>query len=217
MLAFATSGHAAALPRIDILYPPGGSLLDRLCQTDFKVPVQQADIAAAVKEREALQAAWDTLGPAYVEAALDEVGLAFPYREMQATLSVCLPASTSIPLVIDVRPYLPTARHRDSSSGFARVLFHELMHSYVSKIYATSALMHKYASEPPTTTRYHLHVLAIEKMTLLKLDRPGELRELDREYRSGPDPAYKRAWEIVNDVEGYEPFIAELRAPARSR
>ena len=29
---------AAQLPVVDILYPPGGSLLDRLCKNDLKLP-----------------------------------------------------------------------------------------------------------------------------------------------------------------------------------
>jgi hypothetical protein len=36
--------------------------------------------------------------------------------------------------------------------------------------------------------------------------------QIDHDYRYGPDPAYKRAWEIVNDVEGYKPFLDELKA-----
>ena len=58
-------------------------------------------------------------GHVYLNAALAEIGLDFPYREMQATLTVCLPASTSIPLIIDVAPFLPRATKRapDSESG----------------------------------------------------------------------------------------------------
>lgn len=54
--------------------------------------------------------------------------------------------------------------------------------------------------------------MAIEKMTLRKLNRPDELKAIDQEYRTGPDPDYKRAWEIVNDAEGYQAFIDELKA-----
>jgi hypothetical protein len=54
--------------------------------------------------------------------------------------------------------------------------------------------------------------MAIEVMTLRKLSRTDRLKVIDQDYRNGPEPAYKRAWEIVNDIEGYQPFIEELRA-----
>jgi len=39
------------------------------------------------------------------------------------------------------------------------------------------------------------------------------LKYLDQEYRTDPPPShYKRAWEIVNDIEDYRAFIKELQA-----
>jgi hypothetical protein len=201
----------AQVPVVDILYPPGGSLLDRLCKNDFKLPVDDKALRAAVEQRGELQQRWDSEGPSYMNAALDEIGLDFPYREVQATLTVCLPASTSVPLVIDVTPFLPGAARPSPAWEFSEVVFHEVMHTYVSRVFAGSALMNKYRDEP-ATTKYHLHVMAVEKMTLLKLNRPDQLKAIDHDYRFGPDPAYKRAWEIVNDIEGYKPFIDELKA-----
>ena len=43
--------------------------------------------------------------------------------------------------------------------------------------------------------------MAIEKMTLLKLNKLEELKTIDYEYRNSPEAAYKRAWEIVSDIE----------------
>ena len=58
--------------------------------------------------------------------------------------------------------------------------------------------------------------MAIEKMTLVMLNRMDELKQIDQEYRNGPEPAYKRAWEIANDVEGHQPSIEELKALGKS-
>jgi hypothetical protein len=209
------SALAAQVPVVDILYPPGGSLLDRLCKLDLNVPIDEKAVQAAVQQRSEFQKQWDIEGPSYINTAVGEIGLDFPYREMQATLTVCLPASTSVPLIIDVRPFLPTAVKATPAWQFSEILFHELMHSYVSPVYAGSALMKKYRDEP-ATTKYHLHVMAIEKMTLLKRNRPDQLKVIDHDYRYGSDPAYKRAWEIVSDIEGYQPFIDELRALKRN-
>ena len=151
-----------------------------------------------------------------MNAALTEVGMDFPYREMQATLTVCLPASTSTPLIVDVKEFLPTAKKSAPAWEFSEIVFHELMHTYVSPVLAHSALIKKYQSEAPTT-KYHLHVMAVEKMTLLRLNRLDDLKVIDRDYRNGPEPAYKRAWEIVSDIEGYQPFIEELKALTKPR
>jgi hypothetical protein len=210
-LGICQAGETPKVPTIDILYPPGGSLLDRLCKNDFKLEIDDQAVQAAVQKRPEFQKQWDAEGPAYMNAALTEIGLDFPYREMQATLTVCLPASTSVPLVVDVTEFLPTAKKPAPQWEFSEIVFHELMHTYVSPALAHSALMKKYQNEAPTT-RYHLHVMAMEKMTLLKLNRQDQLKTIDHEYRNGPDPAYRRAWEIVNDIEGYQAFIAELKA-----
>jgi hypothetical protein len=196
---------------VEILYLPGGSLLDRVCRDDFKVHIDNQIVQAAAQKRPEFQKQWDAEGPAYMNAALTEVGFDFPYHEMQATLTVCLPASTSIPLVVQVNKFLPTEKKPAPSWEFSEILFHELMHTYVTPVFAHSALMKKYQNEVPTT-RYHLHVMAIEEMTLLRLNRRDDLKTIDHEYRNGPEPAYKRAWEIVNDIEGYEVFIKELKA-----
>jgi hypothetical protein len=50
------------------------------------------------------------------------------------------------------------------------------------------------------------------KMTLLKLHREDQLKVTGQGYRFGPAAAYKRAWQIVNDVVGYKPFIDEFKA-----
>jgi hypothetical protein len=198
-------------PTVDVLYPPGGSLLDRLCTSDFKVAVNQKDVQAAIQMRAELQRRWDTEGPAYLNTAMAEVGLDFPYRGGPGDPHRLLTGSTSVPLVIDVKPFLPAAKKPAPSSEFAEILFHELMHTYVSRVYGVSALMKKYQNEP-VTTRFHLHVMAIERMTLRKLHRPEQLAAIDHDYRTGPDPQYRRAWEIVSDIEGYQPFIDELKS-----
>jgi len=39
------------LPVEEILYPPGGSLLDRLCEKDFKMQVDNQTVQVAVQKR----------------------------------------------------------------------------------------------------------------------------------------------------------------------
>lgn len=144
--------------------------------------------------------------------ALREIGKPFPFREMQAVLTVCSSTGTmSTPLFINVRQYLGGAKHPAPQGDFSEKLFHELMHHYVIAAVKNSALRHKYENEPPIVLN-HLHVMALEKLVLTRLGKTDELKFVEEEYRTDTDPAfYKRAWEIVNDVEGYEAFIKELK------
>jgi len=43
------------VPVVEILYPPGGSLLDRLCKNDFNVQVDDQALKAAVQMRPEFQ------------------------------------------------------------------------------------------------------------------------------------------------------------------
>jgi hypothetical protein len=197
------------LPKIDIIYPPFGTIFDRTRSEITQANVDTALIRVAGQTRASFQAEWDREGPAYLSLVLDSVGLAFPYREMQAYLTVTHVGTMSMPLMVNVRQYLERGSDAPPDGDFSEKLFHELMHHYVAPVNATSALRRKYRDEPPVVLN-HLHVMALEKFALLRLGKKAELAFLDREYRTDPSPSYyKRAWEIVNQ-EGYQAFVAEL-------
>lgn len=100
-----------------------------------------------------------------MKTAMTEVGLEFPFREVQATLTVCSVPSMSSPLLINVSGFLTKAERKQPDWLFAFIVYHELMHLYVRRIYDTSALRKKYAGEPLQTLN-HIHVLALEKFAL---------------------------------------------------
>lgn len=119
-------------------------------------------------------------------------------------------------LFINVRKYLPSVTNRAPDWLFVETLFHELMHTYVQPVNAVSALRKKYADESPICLN-HLHVMALEKFVLLKLGKTEELKRIGADYQSTHPPPYKRAWEIVNTIEGYQRFINELKSVAQLR
>ena len=53
--------------------------------------------------------------------------------------------------------------------------------------------------------------MALEKLALVKLKKDSDLMNY-----VNFNPAYKRAWQIVNDIEGYEAFVKELKAVPKS-
>lgn len=198
-------------PKLELLYSgPSGTVFDRTCGALLHADIPAAWVSETVRRLPEFQDAWDRAAPEYFKAVLQEVGLAFPYREMQAVLTVCPVSTMSMPLMINVKSFLSTAERQPPKDDFAEKVFHELMHHYVSPVLATSALRRKYAAEPPVVF-VHLHVMALEQFALEKLGKTEELQYLDQEYRTDPPPSnYKRAWEIVHR-EGYQAFLAELK------
>lgn len=208
---------ADALPKVHLLYPPpDGSVFDRNCSRVLEdAPVIDRQwIDEAVRRAPEFQQRWDSEGPAYLRTAFDAIGRPFPFGEMQAALTVCPVSSMSLPLIINVRGFLASAGNRSPEWFLPLLVFHELMHTYTRPVNAASALRKKHATESAVTLN-HLHVMALEHLVLTRMGKLEELKWLDRDYRTASPPAYKRAWEIVNDVESVEAFVAELRLPAR--
>ena len=210
--ATAAAQTTIPIPIIDLIYPaPNGTIFDSNCGELLKTTVNRTAIEEAVRRRPELQALWEREGQAYLSATFSEIGLPFPYKEMQAYLTVCpgvIPMAA--PLFINVSRYLSSAATRYPDAHFVETLYHELMHTYIHPVVATSALRKKYAAEPRVVLS-HLHVMALEKMVLLKLGNAEELKLVASGYQSVLPPEYKRAWEIVDKIEGYQPLVNELK------
>jgi hypothetical protein len=100
---------------------------------------------------------------------------------------------------------------------FSALVFHELLHTYIGHYdRLESKLVEKYAGEP-LVVRTHLHLVALMRRVYLKLGRAGQLREIVARDSASEEPAYRRAWQIVNDIEGHEAFVSELRAAKLGR
>ncbi|WP_276371767.1 hypothetical protein [Chryseolinea sp. H1M3-3] len=210
------SGQNISAPKIFLVYPKNGTPFDRECGSFMQKPVEKSSIDEAASRLGEFQDLWDKDGALFMETALQEVGVPFPYREMQATLTVCDLSSVSSPLIINVKGFLSSAVNQHPLWAFPEIVFHEVMHTYVRNVYDISPLRKKYASEPPVVLN-HLHEMALEKMILVKLNRGELLNWVDNRYRNLFPPVYKRAWEIVNDIEGYEAFIDELKTMPSSQ
>ena len=95
---------------------------------------------------------------------------------------------------------------------FNSLLFHELLHIWLEENLdvAGSALLEKYRYEHQYVLD-HLHLMALQKMVYLNLRRFDILSEIDKGYRIFSLPEYRRAWEIVTQIEGYETVLEDLR------
>ena len=100
---------------------------------------------------------------------------------------------------------------------FSGLVFHELLHTYIGRYdRLESRLIEKYSGEPLVVLT-HLHLTALMKRVYLKLGRADQLREIVARDSASEDPAYRRAWQIVNDIEGHEAFVRELRSARLGR
>ena len=199
------------VPTITFIYMKGGTPFDRGCEEFLGKAAEKWAIDEASALLNEFQQRWDNEGTTFLKTALKEVGVPFPYGEMQATFTVCDLPSVSSPLIINVKRFLPSAPDRLPQWAFPELVFHEVMHSYVRPVYDTSSLLKKYPNEP-IVVRNHLHEMALEKFVLVALQKDEILQWLDDRYRNKFPPAYKRAWEIVNDIEGYQSFVDELKS-----
>lgn len=90
-------------------------------------------------------------------------------------------------------------------------LFHELLHVLLANHpIEKSALLTKHVSESECT-RNHLHLLALQKAVLLRLQEPEALQEVVTVNGQLPGGCYKRAWALVNVTDReYLQYVAEL-------
>jgi len=214
----AQSSPPQILPAIDLVYrSPRGTVFDANCSQMFKTSINADAVKAAIQRAPELQQLLNREIGAYLSATYAEVGMPYPYREVQATLTVC-PAVTSMsaPLLLNVSRFLPTADPRVDDGYFVEIAYHELMHTYVQAASQVSSFRKKYANEDPILLN-HLHVMALEKFVLLKLGRAEELKHVAAGYRASKTPAYNRAWEIVDHAEDYQALVKELKDYAAQR
>jgi len=217
LTAGALSLHAQAAPSrvtpvIDLVYrAPNGTVFEANCNALLKTTIDPEAVKAAIERAPELRQLVNREIPVLLSATYAEVGMPYPYQEVQATLTVC-PGINSMsgPLFLNVRPFLPTAAKREPDWYFVEVLYHELMHTYVGNASQSSVFRKKYASEDRVVLS-HLHVMALEKFVMQKLGRTEELKHVAERYQASPSPAYKRAWEIVDQLEDYQAFLKELK------
>ncbi len=95
--------------------------------------------------------------------------------------------------------------------AFSALVFHELLHVWVDENVNKdlSSMLAKYSNEEFDVLD-HLHLMAIQKMVYTKINRPDVLEYIGESYASYQGPLYRRAWEIVNDIEGHEALLQDI-------
>lgn len=190
---------------------------DRTCEQWLGIKVEEGWISEIEEKLRIFQTFWDAEAPSLLGTTVSETGITFRRRELVATLSLCTTISMSTPLILGVGRFLdgPTRGNPLPMHQFSALLYHELLHGYLPFPMPGSRMMEKYRREPAMVLT-HLHLMALQKQVYLKLGRHDQLREIVDRESAAENPIYRRSWEIVNQAEGHEVFVGEIKAHARS-
>ncbi len=206
-------------PELVFKYDWCGQLIDVVGSLFFKNKFGFKKIESTQKEQfrkslPRLIASWTEQGPILFGEIFSLFNCGFKQKRRTVTifLGANLGYGSSNFLVLGLRSYLDSELWEEPISredAFAALVFHELLHIWVDDaINGESALLTKYGNEH-IHVREHIHLMAIQKMVYLKL-QPDMLKFLDESYRKFASSEYRRAWEIVNDIEGYEKVLQDI-------
>ena len=190
-------------------------LYDQNCAVTEERKFDPAWASEAVEKTQNFTDIWEKNGPIFFGKVFEVFGFGFSRKELTATLSVCRAPSYSNPLVLNVTRFLKSYMQDKpvrSDDAFADLVFHELLHTWVSEnVNFPTPLYNKYQDEE-RIVRNHLHLMAIQKYIYTALNRDDLVKLIALQYSTMPMPGYSRAWKIVTEIEGVEPFIEEVKA-----
>src|ERR1700724_1927613 len=210
LLGFGCSSQAT-LPLIRVEYSPSEDLA---CSLPPGSPIKEQWKAEILSRQPEFVRLWQSEGPKLLTATEAISGRAFPTQEITARLTLCNAPSESFPgtdrVTINMR-YALRSFTPEPMRYKVDTLFHELLHIFLSRHpIENSALLKEHAAEDERV-RDHLHLLALQKEVLLKLNEPDALKEVISVDDALPGGYYKRAWELVNATDKeYLTYVAEL-------
>lgn len=198
------------IPRIYFSY---GILFDQVCEGLSKQTIPSPAKMEGSKKINEFISVWEKNSPDFFKVLLLKVGRGFKRSEESVTLTSCNVPGVSDPIIIPLKRWLVSLGGHEPMYGFSDVVFHELLHRYLASNFDAnkSLLLKKYKKESPQVLA-HLHLMALQKMIYTELNRQELIAWLDHDYNQLIGGDYKRAWEIVNVIEGQKVFVDELPA-----
>jgi len=165
--------------------------------------------------------AWHSAAPLLFGEVFDCFKKGFETKQITALISLSHNRGASLSfrslrfMLLGLRGFLEKSNDGISDEEhFAAFVFHELLHMWLfeNMLKDKSALLEKYKFEHSHVLS-HIHLMAIQKFVYLNLGCHDMVAMLSELYsKSSFHSAYKRAWEIVNDIEGYEVVIQDIHA-----
>ena len=213
LAASASLGGSYAQARQPIVTITYDAAIDAQCASDRRVPIPQDWTAELMSRREEFDNLWKTLGPKMIHAAETVTGKSFSGGSITARLTLCdLPSQSSDEITINMRYALRSFTATPVPMRYkVDTLFHELLHVFLTEHpVKESALLEQYNSEPERT-KDHLHLLALQKAVLLRLNEEASLKNVISIDSQLPGGYYKRAWDIIDAKnDEYLKYVAEI-------
>ncbi len=213
LIGFAACSSQASFPHVKVVYEVSDDLACSKLPGDSIKEEWSAELLSREPEFVKL---WQIEGPRLVAATETITGKDFPSQEVTARLTLCKLPSESFPdtgrVTINMRYALKSFTPEPVSLRYkVDTLFHEILHIFLFRHpIENSALLKEHAAENERV-RDHLHLLALQKAVLLRVNEPDALKEVIAVDSMLPGGYYKRAWELVNatDTE-YLKYVGEL-------
>ncbi len=210
LAAGALPGRAAPPPVTFELSPA----LDTTCALVRGASIQtewRDELAARMPELEAL---WGREGPAWLEAAEAITGQAVLTEPAKVHLTLCdVPSQAMVGISVNMRYALRSFVSAPVPLRYKLdTAFHELLHGLIARQdLSASPLLAAQAGEPGCV-RQHLHLLALQKAVLLRLQQAEAWAQVVAIDSQLPSACYRRAWAIVNATpQTHQAYVAELR------
>lgn len=189
-------------------------LIDQDCEK--KISLKSLEVLNT--ELPKLQKIWDLEAPMFYKALYQITGKRFLKKKINGSVFICFQPSFSMPLKLWIAPYLSSYKgivrpHK----YFVDLVFHEILHIFAVENLKgkNTALLRKYSKESQET-KGHLHIMALQRAIYRRLGLHERLQELmTKDISFGEN--YARAWEIINDVEDFQPFVNELIGDPHSK
>lgn len=203
------------LPNVNFEY---GYFVDSLfCSPSQEYPMTDEMLNELSTRQDEFKSYWHTHGDSLLQSTVEIFDQPFQH-EIMANFILCNIDSTSYPLLINMRKYLSSWNEPYPKEYFVYLTYHMFLFHYIIENYPTifdnSVLLKKYQNDTQRV-RNHLFPHAIIAAVYEKEDRVDELQALIKRA-SAKDADEMRAWQIVKDIEGYTPFINELKEQPRS-
>jgi hypothetical protein len=213
-------GARVPYPEVTLKY---SRIFDPPCAELTKEPIDPEAVKELERRLGAFEEYWQKDAPALLGTVPLITGVPFRFQETRAALTLCRFSSMSIPLIVNMRPYVAVIAKEKITPlpVFSNTVFHEVLHRYVDDCIktlpgATTPLLEKYASEPPVV-RNHLHLYAIEHLVHQRSGRmKDEETAIADERRLKSGTALARAREIVA-FEKAESFVHEIHNGSHRR
>lgn len=200
----------------DLFFEYGDMFDLSLCSNISNKPITNEMVNELNASLPMIKEEWNKNGVELLNATTRLFNVPFSRKELSVNFILCdIPfTGMSYPLIIKLRAFLKSSSAQPLPSFYlTTVIYHELLHRYISNDLPgpddPSPLLKKYESEGSTVLA-HLHLDAIQKYVYHSLNRDEEFEKtVQIQLANAPNPAYKRAWEIVN-AEGYMAFVNEI-------